>query len=426
MRMRRPATLALAVAVAFAACTGTPSQSPTASPSASAAPASTPPPTATPAATPTPAPTVTPSPEPLVIDWTRETTTGLQPTDDIEDVVASDKLLVLAAGIRSEESFRNGFWHSTDGRAWTAASQQSDVEVVRDLAVGGPGFVAVGNAGNDVGVWLSADGDAWERIQDDSLKNGIADTLLVTDSGLIAFGSRTDDFDQRMIWTSEDGRDWLAATNDTGRQVAEGLLTATDYDGRAIAFVQAQANGPITVWETTGRADWTQVGELPDSADALVSAAAGGPRGWVAVGSANETGAPAAWASEDGRTWRSVGTGPDVSWDLVADDAGFVAVGYVGSLPGETCGDQRPFEMKTWTSVDGDAWTLQPSTEDGLASVLQAVVVDRTLLGMGIDWTKGDVGSGTGEPTAWTAPLPPVAAPATTSDEPTTPHGCGP
>jgi len=119
-----------------------------------------------------------------------------------------------------------------------------------------------------------------------------------------------------------------------------------------------------------------------------VSAAAGGPRGWVAVGSANETGAPAAWASEDGRTWRSVGTGPDVSWDLVADDAGFVAVGYVGSLPGETCGDQRPFEMKTWTSVDGDAWTLQPSTEDGLASVLQAVVVDRTLLGMGIDWTK--------------------------------------
>jgi len=58
--------------------------------------------------------------------------------------------------------------------------------------------------------------------------------------------------------------------------------------------------------------------------------------------------------------------------------------------------------------------------------VLQAVVVDRTLLGMGIDWTKGDVGSGTGEPTAWTAPLPPLAAPATTSDEATTPKTCGP
>ena len=423
MRMRRPAALALATAVALVACTGSPSQSPTSAPSASVAPSSAPPSAPPPASA---SPTATASPEPLVIDWTRNATTGLKPTGGFADLVASNGLLVLAASIPSDEQFRDGLWHSTDGLAWTAASAQDGVEQVRDLAVGGPGFVAVGAAGDDAGVWLSSDGDTWERVQDDSLKHGAADTLLVTDSGLVAFGSRTDDFDQRMIWTSEDGRDWLAATNDTGRQVAEGLLTATDYDGRAVAFVQAEANGPITVWETTGRADWTQVGELPDSANALVSEAAGGPRGWVAVGSANETGAPAAWASEDGRTWRSVGTGPDVSWDLVGDDAGFVAVGYVGSLPGETCGDQRPFEMRTWTSVDGDAWTLQPSTEDGLASVLQAVVVDRTLLGMGIDWTKGDVGSGTGEPTAWTAPLPPVAAPATTSDEPSTPHGCGP
>jgi hypothetical protein len=332
----------------------------------------------------------------------------------------------MATPTVNDDAFLSVLWRSADGATWMRATQQDDVKQVRDLAVGGPGFVAVGAAGNDVGVWLSTDGDSWERIVDDSLKDGSADTLLVTDSGLIAFGSRSDDFDQRMIWTSEDGREWLAATNETGRAVASGLLVATDYDGRAVAFVQAQENGPITVWETTGRADWTEVGELPDSADALVDGTAGGPRGWVALGSANETGAAAAWASDDGRTWRSVGTGPDVSSDLVADDAGFVAVGYVGSLPGETCGDQRPFEMKTWTSVDGDAWTLQPSTEDGLASVLQAVVVDRTLIGMGIDWTKGDVGSGTGEPTAWTAPLPPIAAPATSSDEPTTPKTCGP
>jgi hypothetical protein len=95
-------------------------------------------------------------------------------------------------------------------------------------------------------------------------------------------------------------------------------------------------------------------------------------------------------------------------------------------LPGETCGDQRPFEMRTWTSVDGDAWTLQPSEDEGIASVLQAVAVDRTLLGMGIDWEQGELGSGIGAATAWTAPLPPVAAAATISDKPTTPKGCGP
>jgi hypothetical protein len=424
MRMRRPATLALATAVALVACTGSPAQSPAGSASATAPPSATSVPTATPAVT--AAPTVTPSPEPLVIDWTRQQTSGLDPTDSIEDVVAANGTLVLAAGIRREDTFKNGLWHSSDGRAWKAASQEADVDIVRDLAVGGPGFVAVGAAGNDVGVWLSTDGDTWERIQDDSLKNGVAQMVLVTDSGLIAFGSRSDDYDQQMIWTSEDGRVWLAATNETGRQVAAGLRAATDYDGRAVAFVQPQENGPITVWETTGRADWTQAGELPDSAEAAVSAAAGGPRGWVAVGTANETGAAVAWASDDGRTWRTTGTGPDTASDLVADDAGFVAVGYVGSLPGETCGDQRPFEMKTWTSVDGDARTLQPATDEGLASVLQAVVVDRTLLGMGIDWTTGEVMDGSGAPTAWTAPLPPIAAPATSSDKPTAPKTCGP
>jgi len=369
---------------------------------------------------------VTPAAEPLVIDWTRQKTTGLKPTQDIRDAVDLQGTIVLADSIPSENTFRDGLWHSTDGLAWTAASPLEDDQVIRDLATAGPGVVAVGGSGNDVGIWLSSDGAAWDRVKDDSLKDGVADKLLVTDSGLIAFGSRTSDYEQRMIWTSEDGREWLAATNESGREVASGLRAATDYDGRAVAFVQSEENGPITVWDTTGRADWSQVGELPDSATALVSDAAGGSHGWVAIGEANESGASVAWASDDGRAWRKVGTGPDVFSDLLADDAGFIAVGYVGSVPGETCGDQRPFEMRTWTSVDGDVWTLQPSGDEGIASVLQAVVVDRTLLGLGIDWETPDIGSGTGEPVAWTAPLPPVAAPAMTSDKPTTPKGCGP
>ena len=144
---------------------------------------------------------------------------------------------------------------------------------------------------------------------------------------------------------------------------------------------------------------------------------AGGPRGWVALDP------NMAWRSADGRAWSKALPGPDVAFDLIADDAGFVAVGYVGSLPGETCGDQRPFAGHTWTSADGRVWQRMPVRKEfRSAAVTRLVVVDRTLVGYGHRLSGSTDKMPVGR---WTAPLPEVARSADASDKASVLKSCG-
>ena len=129
-------------------------------------------------------------------------------------------------------------------------------------------------------------------------------------------------------------------------------------DGRAIALVdQDDDRGGLAVFETTGRAEWKETGRFP-TGTLNVHKVVGGPRGWLALGDDN-----LAWTSRDGREWNDADLGPDVASDVIADASGFVAVGFVGSLPGDTCGDQRPFAGHTWTSADGTNWKQMPVTK---------------------------------------------------------------
>ena len=132
-------------------------------------------------------------------------------------------------------------------------------------------------------------------------------------AGSIGFGSRSDN-EAPGIWTSADGAEWLAATNETGMTVAKGLEAVGSDGGRAIAFVSEGDKKPPAIWETTGRAEWTRTGVLPDVA--AIDRVAGGDRGWVALGDNR------AWTSADGQTWAKGVPGPDVDQDVIVDDAG--------------------------------------------------------------------------------------------------------
>ena len=106
---------------------------------------------------------------------------------------------------------------------------------------------------------------------------------------------------------------------------------------------------------------------------------------------------------------------------MIVDDAGYIAVGFVGSLPGETCGDQRPFAGHTWTSSDGKVWERMKVTDEFKAAmVTKLLVVDRTLVGYG-QRIEGDP-SGDGLPVAaWTDTLPDITQPGDASDEASVP-----
>jgi hypothetical protein len=352
----------------------------------------------------------------LTIRWRADDPTGLGEVASIVGVARAGGVYVLVAELpyRNEGSPEAAAWWSTDGKAWNLAKEFPPGERILALTAGGPGFVVGGFAGNHASLWTSVDGRAWKSVSDASLANGVIARLVPTASGLVGFGWRSDS-DATAIWTSSDGFEWLAATNETGLEVARGLQAVGAYDGRAIAVVREGNEPRLEIWETTGRADWTRVGSLSTKAD--VDRVAGGEHGWVAVGSG------LAWTSTDGRHWSKGVPGPDVASDLIVDDAGFMAVGWVGALPGETCGDQRPFAGHTWTSSDGRVWDLMPvSAEFKSAMVTRLLVVDRTLIGFG----QRVAGFGDSMPVGrWAATLPDVTRSADTSDKASEFKGCG-
>jgi hypothetical protein len=319
-------------------------------------------------------------------------------------------------------------WRSTDGRHWERVLRTSADQRLHAITAGGPGFVAVGAAGTQAAVWTSKDGVTWRPVVDSALDRGWMQTIVATDSGLVAFGGRADT-DSRVIWTSPDGIEWLAATNASGLRVARGLQAVTAWDGRALAFVGASdyTMSPVEVWSTTGRAEWEHVATLPGGDQLSVSRAAGGPQGWVALGVRGSGSTPVAWYSADGVTWERAVTGPDVSTSVIGVDAGFIATGSVGSLNDETCGDQRDFHGHTWTSADGRTWQRMAVSKDfEWAAVSELLVVGRNLVGIGGSYPGStEHFSDSFVPTRWTAPLPSTGLVAETSDRPSKPKGCG-
>ncbi len=337
-------------------------------------------------------------------------------------------VLVGNVGRTAEGHEMSVIWASSDGRHWERVLDAPNGQRLVAVTAGGSGFVAVGTDNARAVVWISEDGTRWRRISDGAFERGSMRTVVATRSGFVAFGHRWDTDFSQVIWTSVDGVDWLAATNETGLRVARGLQAVAALDGRAIAFVggegEEEAYGPLEVWETTGRAEWERTGTLRDANQDRVGELAAGPRGWVALGSSTSHDGPVAWYSADGETWELAPTGPDVSTAIIGVDAGFVATGAVGSLRDETCGDQRDYHGHTWTSADGRSWQRMPPTADfEWASIAAMLDVGPNLVGIGVSY-PGEHLSTSAKPARWTARMP--RAPAeTTSDVPPPRQSCG-
>jgi hypothetical protein len=352
----------------------------------------------------------------LEVRWKADDPVGLEAVTSIIGIAQAGDTYVLVAELpyRNEESASAAAWWSRDGRTWRLALEFPTDNRILAVTAGGPGFVAAGFKDDGAVVFTSIDGREWQPVSDPSLRRGVIHQLVATANGLVGFGSQRDS-DAAAIFTSSDGSEWLAATNATGLSVARGLQAVGAYDGRAVAFVSEGDDKPSAIWGTTGRAEWTRTGALPDKG--IVNSVAGGARGWVALG------ANRAWTSSDGRSWSTGVAGPDVDADVIVDESGFIAVGWVGSLPGETCGDQRPFAGHTWTSSDGQIWERMPVTREfKSAMVTRLLIVDRTLVGYGGRIGDSPEGMTIGR---WTAGLPAISRPADVSDKASVPLFCG-
>jgi hypothetical protein len=289
----------------------------------------------------------------------------------------------------------------------------------------GSGLVAVGGSGGSAAVWTSVDGATWSRAVDvDNASppgyhrwmSGVA----VGGPGFVAVGVQAPArrnvsgelvYGDAAVWTSVDGLVWDRVPHDeevfgsaTLRQVAAG--------GRGLVAVgEDLQHGTVGVWVSDNGLAWRRapVDKSVFAEAGVEKVVAGGP-GFVAVGHTesqysrdeepDQEPDAVVWFSPDGMSWSRVphvdsvfgGQGPEFINDVIVGGPGLVAVG--GS-------DQS---AAVWTSVDGVAWMRVPhdesifgfSTEHPWAGGEMAglAVVDQQLVAVsgwdGSLWTSND------------------------------------
>ena len=211
-------------------------------------------------------------------------------------------------------------WTSPDGRDW---SRVSDPDLSGPLSqsafglvTGSAGFMAVGTEFHDQGrlftaaVWRSPDGMSWERVSgnEEAFGGGVMRDVAVRGAGYVAVGVGEG---VGAVWTSSDGANWsrvsshpavFAPRAPTENPAMFMLGVAVAEDGRVAAVghdLDFPENGsPAGVGVAWVSADGTSWSRSPhddavfgdgSTALSLDAIAAGGP-GFVAVGSEYEGG----------------------------------------------------------------------------------------------------------------------------------------
>lgn len=292
----------------------------------------------------------------------------------IVEIVSSRFGLFAVEADRDQTSL----WRSSDGIVWDLAqtdpgfSSGAEINAIVETELG---LVAVG-AWTEVGsdpysewgfvrerrepaVWLSVDGETWERVTDDQIERSVED------------GSPTDD-DQHLGAMSDivvwEGR--LVAVGWSSSRNHHGAAWVADLDGRNWKVATKGLTGAGTMFtEVTG-----------------VSAFDGG---LVAVGSTLSR--PSVWASPDAMTW-SIIEPRDSFGNLQFDrpvqvtigGAGLVAVGAHQRMTQEYVDPPGRGYSIVWLSRDSEEWLrLTPEQLDGVF-LEDAIAVDPWLVAVGV------------------------------------------
>ncbi len=306
----------------------------------------------------------------------------------------------------SEEGGKAAVWRSPDGEEWERIEGSEEAlaapgaRMFFDVAVGGPGFVAVGT---DFGgaphetrpaVWFSSDGTAWSRVPDDPQVFGNRPTsgdvfgmlrgVAVADDGRVAavgvVGGEGNS--SGGAWVSSDGISWIrAAHEDAVFGDGSNYVTIEDVAAGGPGFVAVGAEGdrPVDLDVETFLGD-----PGPDEGHAII------------------------WTSSDGLAWSRVprdqlpGGGQHVVLTgLTTGAPGLVAFGARHEEPGVIDGDINPI---VWTSADGETWTQADDPAGVFSQPGGQVVIGATEGGPGLV-AIGQDGDSTGFNTAvWTSP----------------------
>ena len=332
----------------------------------------------------------------------------------MRDVAASADVSVAVGAAQGDKAVDVGsadaaVWVSSDGVEWTRVGadsvfRESAAQSMLAVIVGGPGFVAVGTAEinhqDQPAVWLSQDGYSWDPVDDTS---GAFDThsfaqiwdVAVGGPGLVAVGySGAPGMFDAAAWVSPDGTVWTRVTDDSFEGDHDEFMTAiaTLDDGRLVVVGNDGTNRMPSVWTSSDGVSWQQIDEFGtvDEGSGMAAVAVRGD-GLVAVGrdeSGDDVDA-AVWVSPDGNVWDRVesaafgGPGDQVMSGVAEIDGAIIAVGY------ERLTDR---DAVVWRSSDGLTWTRSPEgslAASGFQEMLSLAAADDQLVAVGY---SGEIG----------------------------------
>lgn len=305
---------------------------------------------------------------------------------------------LVAVGSTAYDHGDPAVWTSLDGLTWTQVPLDEEVfggEGPMSVIAAGPGLVAVGE-----GAWTSVDGIVWSRAPDFDaiLDGGGMSSVTVFGTGLVAVGDGA-------VWTSVDGIVWSQVPHDEpifggGPDVEVGVWDVT-VGGPGLVAVGVDWSGPdagAAVWTSLDGLIWTRVPHDEEvfggaGVQGISGVTAAGP-GLVAVGTERSGRQQAVvWTSVDGLTWTRVARDESGSLDggqmnsVVVADSGLVAVGWTGWIGGPNS------EAAVWTSEDGIIWSRVAHDEEAIGNgvMWDLINTDRGLIAVGTDGTNAAV-----------------------------------
>lgn len=216
---------------------------------------------------------------------------------------------VIVGAVLENDRPRAAAWVSSDGLTWSRSEDGPLMDVgvyagtgpdrdhggMLDVAVGGPGLVAVGDALRKGGLrsayaWTSVDGKTWLRRIHASMFDGALEAVTPGGRGMTAVGWRCHPGCQASAsagyaGTSDDGRAWMIGG--VGLDGSPALTGVAVSNGTVFALSWQGPSG-LQLWQSTDDAfSWSLVHDLPEIPGISTYRHAdivGGPDGIVIVG----------------------------------------------------------------------------------------------------------------------------------------------
>ncbi len=265
---------------------------------------------------------------------------------------------LVAVGQAGAPTGAAAVWTSVDGISWSRVTHDGEVfngGVMHSVTTAGPGLVAVGTS-DQAAVWASPDGYTWSRIPHDSAVFGsessytAMNSVAAFGSGVVAVGISSDfqvEDVKAVVWISPDGINWSRIPHDPAVFQSESMNSVVAGGPGLVAV-------GTSVWTSVDGITWSRVRDSEALRDGpMNSVAAGGP-GLVAVGS-DDRGA-AVWTSPDG-----------VNWSRIPDDQGVFGNGEMSSVTAIgsdlVAVGRKDRGAAVWTSPDGINWSRVPHDE---------------------------------------------------------------